>query len=90
MPLHVHLTHTPPSVNKDDEGATIEDPGVIGNLTLVPSSFATGSYGWKGNKRIKVTIQGEDGVDSQAVQVQLTCVIFLLPPILRYFAHFSI
>lgn len=76
MPLHVNLTHTPPTIaDADTEAvstATI-DPGFIGNLTLVPSSFSTGSYGWKGSKRITVELQNpESGGEKEKVQVMLT------------------
>ncbi|KZT24081.1 hypothetical protein NEOLEDRAFT_1179584 [Neolentinus lepideus HHB14362 ss-1] len=73
LPLHVNLTHTPPSVgDKDTEPATAADPGFIGSLTLVPSSFQTGSYGWKGTKRIQVEISNpEGGGQKETVHVQL-------------------
>ncbi|KAH6919138.1 hypothetical protein BKA70DRAFT_1417126 [Coprinopsis sp. MPI-PUGE-AT-0042] len=50
------------------------DDGFIGNLTLLPSSFTTGSYGWKGSKRIVVELQGgEVGEEGrEKVQVMLT------------------
>jgi hypothetical protein len=78
MPLHVNLTHTPPTIADTDTEAvstTTIDPGFIGNLTLVPSSFSTGSYGWKGNKRITVELQnlaGGHGSEKDKVQVMLT------------------
>ncbi|KAF8160623.1 hypothetical protein B0H34DRAFT_806152 [Crassisporium funariophilum] len=89
LPLHVNLTHTPPSIRKEGsidgngnedvmEGAqdiVAEDVGFIGNLTLLPSSFATGSYGWKGSKRITVELQGGDSDGEggkEKVQVMLT------------------
>ncbi|KAF9531122.1 hypothetical protein CPB83DRAFT_849361 [Crepidotus variabilis] len=88
LPLHVNLTHTPPTIKNDSEIAedgtelktsdvpvTGGDIGFIGNLTLVPSSFNTGSHGWKGSKRITVELQGGevDGEGGQEkVQVQLT------------------
>ncbi|EAU88071.1 hypothetical protein CC1G_10844 [Coprinopsis cinerea okayama7 len=91
LPLHVNITHTPPSIekkdNKDDEkeetpssesDAALEatlDPGLIGSLTLLPNTFSTGSYGWKGARRIVVELQngkiGEDG-KREKVQVMLT------------------
>lgn len=51
---------------------TTADVGFIGNLTLVPSSFSTGSYGWKGSKRITVELQasneeGEGGTKEKVV-----------------------
>jgi hypothetical protein len=62
---------------------TAGDIGSIGNLTLVPSIFNTGSYGWKGSKRITVELQGgETGADGgkEKVQVMLTYVPILLSP----------
>jgi len=97
-PIHVHITHTPPSINAkeptkaEDAPATTEeetditanptsesapiDTGLISNLTLLPSSFATGSYGWKGSKKIVVELQNsEDGPNGrEKVQVMLTYV----------------
>ncbi|KAF8968309.1 hypothetical protein BDZ97DRAFT_1696682 [Flammula alnicola] len=86
LPLHVILTHTPPSIAKEGEidgdgkeekaaDTSAGDVGFIGNLTLVPSSFSTGSYGWKGSKRVTVELQAGDSESDGAkekVQVMLT------------------
>ncbi|KAF9466238.1 hypothetical protein BDZ94DRAFT_203569 [Collybia nuda] len=76
LPLHVNVTHTPPTIaDADTEAVSVAtvDPGFVGNLTLVPSSFSTGSYGWKGSKRITVELQnGEGGSEREKVQVMLT------------------
>jgi len=73
MPLHVNLTHTPPSIPDEDSApATMADPGSIGSLTLVPSTFATGSYGWKGSKRIAVELMNDNGDQKEKVTVMLT------------------
>ena len=92
-PLHIHITHTPPAIDKKEESKSDKekdegdataagaagtvtspdapiDPGFISNLTLLPSSFSTGSYGWKGSKKITVELQGSEGVEK--VQVMLT------------------
>jgi hypothetical protein len=88
LPLHVILTHTPPSITKagdinengDEEKlediSTAAEVGLIGNLTLLPTSFSTGSYGWKGNKRVTVELQAGDSEDGgrEKVQVMLTYV----------------
>jgi hypothetical protein len=77
LPLHVNVTHTPPTIadsDKEAESTTTVDPGFIGNLTLVPSSFSTGSYGWKGSKRITVELQNSEEDVKEKVQVMLTCV----------------
>ncbi|RXW17970.1 hypothetical protein EST38_g7879 [Candolleomyces aberdarensis] len=91
-PLHIHITHTPPAIDKKEEAKSDEeedgdataaqvagtitspdapiDTGFISNLTLLPSSFSTGSYGWKGSKKINVELQGSEG--GEKVQVMLT------------------
>ncbi|TFK46375.1 hypothetical protein OE88DRAFT_1638476, partial [Heliocybe sulcata] len=73
LPLHVNVTHTPPSIaDKDSEPATAADPGFLGSLTLTPSAFKPGSYGWKGTKRIQVEISNpEGGGEKETVHVQL-------------------
>ncbi|GBE82740.1 hypothetical protein SCP_0411250 [Sparassis crispa] len=80
LPLHVNLTHTPPVLDPTAEGkegavsVSHMDAGFIGTTTLVPSTFATGSYGWKGNKRITIELpsaEGEEG-EKEKVHVMLT------------------
>jgi hypothetical protein len=68
------VTHTPPSLPEAQaESASLPtDIGQIGTLTLVPTSFKTNSYGWKGSKRITVELQGDDGAEKEKVQVMLT------------------
>ena len=40
-------------------------------MTLVPTKFGTGSYGWKGTKQIQVMLEGEDGKKEKVtVQIQ--------------------
>ena len=48
------------------------DPGFVGTTTLLPGTFATGSYGWKGNKRFTVEIDNPDGSGKEKVHVMLT------------------
>ena len=48
------------------------DPGFIGTSTLVPSTFATGSYGWKGNKRFTVELENPEGGEKEKVHVMIT------------------
>ena len=57
-----------------EEVSVPKDEGFIGNLTLVPSGFSTGSYGWKGTKRLTVELLGgEEGEEGrEKVQVMLT------------------
>ena len=73
LPLHVNITHTPP-VLADDGTVSVAsaDPGFVGTTTLLPGTFATGSYGWKGNKRFTVEIDNPDGSGKEKVHVMLT------------------
>ena len=75
LPLHINITHTPP-VLADDGSVSLAstDPGFIGTSTLVPSTFATGSYGWKGSKRFTVELDNPNGDEKEKVHVILTCV----------------
>ncbi|KAF5386651.1 hypothetical protein D9615_001958 [Tricholomella constricta] len=75
LPVHVNLTHTPPTIadpKTEAVSAVTADPGFIGNLTLLPSSFSTGSYGWKGSKRITVELLNSESDTKEKVQVMLT------------------
>ena len=96
LPIHINITHTPPALvepssggDGDDEGkgeaavsVASADPGFIGTATLLPGTFSTGSYGWKGNKRFAVEIDGPVG-GKEKVHVMLTYVPF---PTCCYFA----
>jgi len=61
-------------VTEDDSivPAHTADPGFLGAITLLPGSMSTGSYGWKGSKRITIEIDNPDGGDKEKIQVQLT------------------
>ncbi|KAI0093796.1 hypothetical protein BDY19DRAFT_918979 [Irpex rosettiformis] len=73
LPLHVNITHTPPVIGDDDTKDVAQtDPGFIGSTALIPSSFNTGSYGWKGNKRITVELSNSKTGEKEKVQVMLT------------------
>ncbi|KAK0210255.1 hypothetical protein DFS33DRAFT_273652 [Desarmillaria ectypa] len=74
LPLHINVTHTPPSIDDDELApAASADPGFLATLALLPTSFATGSYGWKGTKRFSVELPNPDGGDeNEKVQVMLT------------------
>ena len=80
LPLHINITHTPP-VLADDGTVSVAstDPGFVGTTTLVPSTFATGSYGWKGSKRLTIELEnpnaeGGEDKEKEKVHVMLTCV----------------
>ncbi|KAG6887650.1 hypothetical protein C0992_011320 [Termitomyces sp. T32_za158] len=70
-PLHVNLTRTPP-VNAEEIKVTSVDSGLIVNVTLAPSIFSTGSFGWKGSKRVTVELPSSNGGEKEKVQVMLT------------------
>ncbi|KAK7462944.1 hypothetical protein VKT23_007525 [Stygiomarasmius scandens] len=73
LPLHMNITHTPPIAS--DDGATSAasaDPGHLGSVTVLPTSFKTGSYGWTGSKRITVELENDAGGEKEKVQVMLT------------------
>ncbi|KAJ6526553.1 hypothetical protein DFH09DRAFT_1187465 [Mycena vulgaris] len=72
LPLHVNLTHTPPSIaDADTVPAAPLDPGYLGGLTLIPTSFATGSYGWKGSHRLTIELMNPEGGKKEKVSVML-------------------
>jgi len=75
-PLYVSVTNTPPPVAEESgEKAQGEspDPGFVVALSLEPSSFSTGTYGWKGsNKRITIEVNNPDTGEKEKLQVQLT------------------
>ncbi len=63
--------HNPPPIDKP--AAATQVPGFIGHLALAPTNFSTGSYGWKGAKKILVELkrsEGEGG-EKEKVWVQL-------------------
>ncbi|TFY83095.1 hypothetical protein EWM64_g909 [Hericium alpestre] len=74
LPLHLNLTHTPPSIPDDEtKPAAPTDPGFIGTTALVPTTFTTGSYGWKGSKRLTIELPDPEGGDGkEKVHVMLT------------------
>ncbi|KIO22746.1 hypothetical protein M407DRAFT_245062 [Tulasnella calospora MUT 4182] len=66
LPLHVHVTHTPPTSevpgsSTDPTPNMSTDPGFVASMTLAPGVFGTGSFGWKGSRRVAVELQNADG-----------------------------
>lgn len=63
---------------------TAVDPGAICSATLLPTVFGTGSYGWKGSRRVAVRVPAREvGVDvvsaegdgeGEMVTVMISCV----------------
>lgn len=74
-PLHITITHTaPPVVEESVEKSPPEstDPGFLAALSLQPSSFSTGTYGWKGSKRVTIEVDNPDTGEKEKLQVQLS------------------
>ncbi|PCH38400.1 hypothetical protein WOLCODRAFT_64606 [Wolfiporia cocos MD-104 SS10] len=81
MPLHVNITHTPPVLpdaeeNKgESETTTVPvasiDPGFIASTTLVPSTFTTGTYGWKGSKRLTIELPNTPNEEGEKEKVHV-------------------
>ncbi|KAG9106549.1 hypothetical protein FRC07_008793 [Ceratobasidium sp. 392] len=64
LPLHVNITHTPPKLAESTEESaepSSSDSGFVASVALQPSTFATGSYGWKGSRRLTIPVNGKDG-----------------------------
>ncbi|KAH9977323.1 hypothetical protein BGW80DRAFT_1167219 [Lactifluus volemus] len=72
-PLHVTVTYTPPTTPDNDGVAVVPaDSDLLGGLVAQPSTFTTGSYGWKGNKRLTVELVDPSSGEKTNVQVMLT------------------
>lgn len=72
VPLYVSITTTAPVPEGQGSAA---DPGFLTSTTLVPSTFATGSFGWKGHKRMAVELpKAEEEGEGEKVHVTLTYV----------------
>ena len=76
VPLHVVVTRTPPAARDDDNAssAPVDDTDLLGAVALQPCSFTTGSYGWKGSKRLAIDLVDPTGGEKKKVQVMLTYV----------------
>ena len=77
LPLHVNITHTPPVLAEGAVQVQLNDPGFIGSATLTPTSFNTGSYGWKGSKRVTIEVENHETGEKEKVHVMMTCVYLL-------------
>ncbi|KAG1899934.1 uncharacterized protein F5891DRAFT_1128692 [Suillus fuscotomentosus] len=68
QPLHVNISHTRPPTDVEST-----DPGFLEAIELVSSGFSTGSFGWKGSKRLTVKLPKLEGEEEgEAVHVMLT------------------
>lgn len=76
FPLHVAVTRTPPAAADDSSAspAPVDDTDLLGAVALQPCSFTTGSYGWKGSKRLVIDLVDPTGGEKKKVQVMLTYV----------------
>ncbi|KAG8719797.1 hypothetical protein FRC08_001984 [Ceratobasidium sp. 394] len=67
LPLHLNITHTPPKLAESTEESeapaepSSSDPGFIASIAMQPSTFATGSYGWKGSRRLTIPLGDTEG-----------------------------
>lgn len=83
IPLHVSITTTAPA--PEGQEPVPVDPGFLAGATLIPSTFSTGSFGWKGHKRMVVELpQAEGEGEGEKVHVTLTYVFHLPCAWLRY------
>ena len=76
VPLHIVVTRTPPAARDDNSTspAPVDDMDLLGAVALQPCSFTTGSYGWKGSKRLAIDLVDPTGGEKKKVQVMLTYV----------------
>ncbi|QRV86286.1 hypothetical protein RhiJN_14304 [Ceratobasidium sp. AG-Ba] len=73
LPIHLNLTHTPPKLAESTEESetpaepSSSDPGFIASIPMQPTVFSTGSYGWKGSRRLTIPV----GTDGETVTVMI-------------------
>ena len=71
LPLHVNITHTPPVAGDDDTQDVAQiDPGFIGSMTLVPSTFG-GDFGWTATKELTVELLNDGSAQTEKKKVQV-------------------
>jgi len=70
VPLYVIVTRTCPTV--EDNNSAGVDPDFLSAVALQPCTFTTGSYGWKGSKRLVIDIVNPISDEKKSVQVMLT------------------
>jgi hypothetical protein len=81
VPLHVTVTDTPPTVRDDESDSASPapvDPGFLGAVALQPCTFTTGSYGWKGSRRLAIDIVDPISGEKNKVQVMLPYVFLMI------------
>ncbi|KAG8705348.1 hypothetical protein FRC09_003021 [Ceratobasidium sp. 395] len=75
LPLHLNLTRTPPNLAESTEESaepSSSDPGFIASIAMQPSTFATGSYGWKGSRRITIPVGDSDETVTVMININAT------------------
>ncbi|EKM51139.1 uncharacterized protein PHACADRAFT_103999, partial [Phanerochaete carnosa HHB-10118-sp] len=72
LPTHVNLTHTPPVLVEDAKDVVQTDPGFIVQTSLAPTAFSTGSYSWKGTKRVTIELEKNETGGKEKEQVMMT------------------
>jgi hypothetical protein len=69
LPITVNITNTPPAVADEDKvPAASADPGYIGGVKCLASQFSTGSYGWKGSRRVAIEVSNEAGEMEKVIE----------------------
>jgi hypothetical protein len=70
------VTRTSPAARDDGSASPVpvDDTNLLGAVALRPCSFTTGSYGWKGSKRLAIDLVDPTGGEKKKVQVMLTYV----------------
>jgi len=75
LPLHFNITHTPATTLGDDKkDSDGKDSGSLGHLVILPTEFSTGSYGWKGSKKLEVALEGGSG-EKVFVQISINATV---------------
>ena len=76
LPLHVHFTHSPPSMSTPEKGSPepdkTTDAGHLGSVTMLPATFSTGSHGWKASKPMTIELTDHDTGKKTKVNVQIS------------------
>jgi hypothetical protein len=78
--LHVAVTRSPPAARDDNNTspAPVDDTDFLDAVALQPCSFTTGSYGWKGSKRLAIDLVDPASGEKKKVQVMLTYVFSMI------------
>ncbi|KAG8687582.1 hypothetical protein FRC11_006960 [Ceratobasidium sp. 423] len=71
LPLHVNITRTPPKLDepKGETAPATSDDGFLASIAMQPTTFQTGSYGWKGSRRMTIPLPG--GAEGETVTVMI-------------------